>query len=280
MKLLPNISSKQYNDVEWVLKYLQDNPVIGDENVEPIENFHCFWKGVINDLHAVSLDSLFNTHPNAQVYLWVTDKFESSGSMSWINLKRKYKHRVKMVEITVDDFKDANCEVLFSNYKILTSGNPNLAQYNHDVAYASDIVRFVALYLHGGVWFDLDVLFLRSFDSIHLKRFVSQWGTGDCGNAAVLKLEKGHDLIDKILRKYTKPFYPTTTFKLENDLDLTILPSTFFDILWRPVEQIPEHIQFKTFDDFFKQTELNLPKEIYAYHWHNRWNNKPPLFYV
>ena len=64
MKLLPNISSKQYNDVEWVLKYLQDNPVIGDENVEPIENFHCFWKGVINDLHAVSLDSLFNTVPH------------------------------------------------------------------------------------------------------------------------------------------------------------------------------------------------------------------------
>lgn len=93
-----------------------------------------------------------------------------------------------------------------------------------------------------------------------------------------MRLEKGHNLIKYILKKYQRPFYPTTTFKLENELDITILPSTFFDILWRPEDQIP-NIQFKHFDDFFEQTELNLPKEIYAYHWHNRWTHKTPSFF-
>lgn len=279
MKLFPNISQDKYNDVEWVLNYLQQNSIIGNEETEPIDNFHCFWKGPLSDLHLMSLDSLFNVHPDVQVYLWVPDKFESEGSLTWMKIRKKYKHRVKMLEVNKEYFQEANSEILYSTYSILTLNDPNPDRYNANIAYASDIVRFVVLYLYGGVWFDLDVLFLRSLDSIHLKRYVSQWGTDMCGNAAILRLEKGHDLLKEIPKKFNRPFYPTSSFKLENDLDLTILPSTFFDILWRPEDQIPNHLQFKTFDDFFKQKELLLPKEIYAYHWHNRWKNNTPLFY-
>jgi len=304
MKLLPNIAFEKYNDVPFVLQYLRDNPQIGNEDNEPIQYFHCFWKGAISDLHLMCLESLKETHPNCTVLFWTPNLLEVQGSYSWIKIKRLFKDRIKLQEVTYEHFKDANFSSMYSNYSMLINFKsvniyefqqlkhlyPNkpddeiaymLIQereknYKADLAYASDIIRFVVLYIYGGVWFDMDILFLKSFDSIKMKRFVSQWGTDPCGNAAILKLERGHDLIQK-LKNYPKPFYPTSSFKLENDIDLTILPSTFFDIHWQTPTDL---ISFKTWDEFFKQQELTLPKEIYAYHWHNRWTNPPPPFFT
>mgnify|MGYP001377350345 FL=1 len=274
MKILPNIPFEKYNDVAFVLEYLRNNPQIGNEDVEPIQYFHCFWKGPISDLHLMCLESLKETHPNCTVLFWTPNLLEVQGSSSWIKIKRLFKDKISLQEVTYEHFKEANIPILFSQYALLTQFQIQDG-YKHNLAYASDIIRFVVLYLYGGIWFDMDILFLRNFDSMKLKRFVSQWGTDPCGNAAILKLEKGHDLIQK-LKNYPKPFYPTTSFKLENDIDLTIIPSTFFDIHWQTPTDL---INFKTWDEFFQQKELNLPKEIYAYHWHNRWDNIPPPFF-
>lgn len=274
MKLLPEIPIERYNDVPFVLEYLRNNPQIGNEDVEPIQYFHCFWAGSISDLHLMCLESLNETHPNCTVLFWTPNAWEVQGSFSWIKIKRLFKDRIKLQEVTYEHFKEANFPSFFSQYSILTQIKTT-DSYKHNLAYASDIIRFVVLYLYGGVWFDMDILFLKNFDCIKMKRFVSQWGTDPCGNAAILKLEKGHDLIQK-LKNYPKPFYPTTSFRLENDIDLTIIPSTFFDIHWQTPTDL---ISFKTWDEFFQQEELNLPKQIYAYHWHNRWEKTPPPFY-
>lgn len=303
MKLLPEIPIERYNDVPFVLEYLQNNPVIGNEDVEPIKYFHCFWSGSISDLHLMSLESLNETHPNCTVLFWTPNLLEVQGSYSWIKIKRLFKDRIKLQEVKYEHFKQAEAPLLYSQYSMLIDFKsinayqfeeykriyPNKSDdeiaykiiqeresiYKGDLAYASDIIRFVVLYIYGGVWFDMDILFLRNFDSIKMKRFVSQWGTDPCGNAAILKLERGHDLIQK-LKNYPKPFYPTTSFRFENDIDLTIIPSTFFDIHWQTPTDL---ISFKTWDEFFQQEELNLPSEIYAYHWHNRWEKTPPPFY-
>jgi hypothetical protein len=279
MKVLPEISDK-YNNVEWLLTYMSFNETIGNEDVEPIRYFHCFWKGKLSDLHFMSLKSLHELHPEANVIIWTPDALEAQGSYAWIKIKKLLKVKVNLIQLTQEHFNQANAPQLFSKYVMLLLPPIDInAKYNAQVAYASDIVRFVVLYLYGGVWFDLDVLFLRNFDSIKIKRYTSQWGTDDCGNAAIMRLEKGHDLIQKILGKYDRPFYPTTTFRLENDLDLTMLPSTFFDILWRGPDSIPDHLQFEDFDEFFELTEWKMPEQLYAYHWHNRWNKPVPKFF-
>lgn len=289
MKLLKDIPQEKYNDVQWVLNYLQYVPIIGEEDTKPIEFFHCFWKGNLSDLHLMCLDSLIKNHPTAIIFLWTCDALEVQGSYSWLKIKKLLRDNIRVVEVTKNHFREANAELLYSKYSLLTMQKPFVNQYNHDIAYASDIIRFIVLYIYGGVWFDMDVLFLRNLDSIKIKRYMSQWGTDMCGNGAILKLEKGHDLIQKILKLYPeKPFYPfskdnngiiknMTCFLLENDLDITILPSTFFDILWGNIENVD--LQFKTFDDFFIQEELMLPEKIYGYHWHNHWDKKPPLFF-
>jgi len=303
MKLLPDISFEKYNDVPFILEYLRNNPQIGNEDVEPIQYFHCFWKGSVSDLHLMCLESLNETHPNCTVLFWTPNLLEVQGSYSWIKIKRLFKDRIKLQEVTYEHFKEAGASLFYSIYSMQVNFKsvniyqfeeykkiyPNKSDdelayliiqeneknYKADLAYASDIIRFVTLYLYGGVWFDMDILFLRNFDSIKMKRFVSQWGTDPCGNAAILKLEKGHDLIQKF-KNYPKTFYPTSSFKLENDIDLTIIPSTFFDIHWQGPN---EFVSFQNWDEFFQQEELNLPKEIYAYHWHNRWEKTPPPFY-
>jgi len=274
MKLLKNLNTENYNNVDFILNYLKDNQIIENEYQEPIEYFHCYWKGTLSDLHLLSLQSLIKTHTNAQIILWTPNIFELNGSISSIKIRKQLKDNLEINEIDKNLFNNANAEHLYSKYQLLSSQKDQTS-----LAYSSDIIRFVILQVYGGLWFDLDILFLRNLNSIKIKRYVSQWGTNNCGNAAILRLEKGHNLINYINNNYDQPFYPTTTFKLENKLDITILPSTFFDILWRPNEQIPSHIQFKTFDDFFNVKELNLPNEIYTYHWHNRWNNNIPPFF-
>lgn len=273
MKLFTEIPREKYNDVQWILDWLKENPEIGNENVEPIKYFHCFWKGQLSDLHLMCLDSLYKVHPNANVILWVSDF--SQIQESYIRIQKSLKNKIEICQINKDHFKKANIEKLYSEYMGCVSDNSDQG----GLAYASDIVRFIVLYIYGGLYFDMDVYFLRNFDSIKLKRYVAQWGTDMCGNSAIMRLEKGHDLIDKIIDKYNGPFYPTSSLRLDNDLDLIILPSTFFDILWRPKDQIPSHLQFNDCNDFFKIKELNLPEEIHAYHWHNRWNNPPPIFF-
>lgn len=286
MKLLNNISKEKYNDVQWVLKWLEENPEVGDETPDPIEYFHCFWKGPLSDLHLMSLDSLHKTNPNVKIILWTPEALEAQGTHSWAKIKKLLKDNIQVIQINKEHFNEANAEAIYAAYVLLIMENPDIKRYNYNIAYASDIIRFIVLYIYGGVWFDMDVLFLRDFNSIKLNRYVSQWGDGPvfeagndlCGNAAIMRLEKGHNLISKIL-KYKKPFYPTTSFQLKNDLDITILPSTFFDILWTPSDKLPPSLQFKTFDDFFKIDKWMMPEEIYAYHWHNRWKNPVPSFF-
>jgi len=274
MKLLKNIPIEKYNNVQYILNYLKETPTIDNEYDEPIEYFHCFWKGALSNLHLMCLDSLIKTHPTAQIILWTTDLFQLNGSMPSLKIKKLLKDHLEINEVDKNLFNNADAEFIYANFMLLANQNNQAS-----LAYCSDIIRFIILQVYGGLWFDMDILFLRDFNNIKLKRYTSQWGTDNCGNAAIMRLEKNHNLIKNIYSKYERPFYPTTTFKLENDLDIVIIPSTFFDILWRPQEQIPNNLQFKYFDDFFKIKELNLPKEIFAYHWHNRWNNPTPLFF-
>jgi len=277
MNLLPEIPKERYNDTQWVLDWLKENPIIGHADTSPIEYFHCFWRGPISDLHLMSLHSLDKFHPNSKIIFWTTNIIDIEKCEVWIKIKNLLKERIELKVLLEINFNESGASSLYSTYKSATTNMPGKSKDNESLAYISDIVRFIVLYLYGGVWFDMDVLFLRNLDSIKLTRFVSQWGLDMWGNAAILKLEKNHDLINNIIDNFSRPFYPCTSLQLDNNLDLTMLPSTFFDILWQ--YNIPDHIQFKTFDDFFNIDDLNLPKEIYTYHWHNRWTSDVPPFF-
>lgn len=287
MKLLNEIPQKYYNDPSWILNYLKNNSVIGAEEVNEIEYFHCFWAGNLKELHLVSLTSLCETHPGLPILFWVPNKSLVEKSETWEKIKSFVTNPIELIQVEYDHFQKSNLEKLYSTYLKVVNDTPNPFKYAHKLAYASDIVRFVILYLYGGIWFDLDVYFLRNLNSIRIKRYLSQWGTEFVGNGAILRLEKNHDLIDKIIKINPKlPFYPhmsenteMSSFLLGNNLDITILPATFFDILFIPEKDLPINFPLKTFYDFFRVDPLDFPPELYAYHWHNNWHMGLPKFW-
>lgn len=74
-------------------------------------------------------------------------------------------------------------------------------------AFASDYIRFYALYNYGGIYLDADVEVLKSFNSLlHLKYFIGEEAGGDV-EAAVIGAEKGLNWIKECLDYYDgRPF--------------------------------------------------------------------------
>lgn len=70
-------------------------------------------------------------------------------------------------------------------------------------AFAADYIRLYALKHYGGIYLDTDVEVLKSFDNLlHLPYFIG-YESGDEGiEAAALGFEKGHPLVEAMLRTY------------------------------------------------------------------------------
>jgi hypothetical protein len=74
-------------------------------------------------------------------------------------------------------------------------------------AFASDYIRFYALYNYGGIYLDADVEMVKSFDGILDRQyFLGEEITGDI-EAAVMGAEKGLDWVKECLDRYERrPF--------------------------------------------------------------------------
>jgi len=289
MKLF-EFSPETYEMIEVlpILEYLQANKNIGNEEIKDEPTlFHCYWVGPFLPSHLLCIKSLLDTQNVDKVYIWVP-KLMDSFSTSHIFRKLKnveIKEFNKEIFDKITNVSNLYKEKLYSKYMSLVSlslwQNPE-KQY----AYASDLFRFVILNVYGGVYFDMDNLFLRNVNDIKIQRWISQWGSYLLGNACIMRLEKDHDLIEPIMKSIPQYFYPTETFKMENPFDITMLHGAFFDTLWRdPRGRIPKpensiFIPFKTCDDFFKKTNVKIDKDIlfkgaFTFHWHNRWKVIP-----
>jgi len=94
------------------------------------------------------------------------------------------------------------------------------AYENKKYAFASDYIRFFALYNYGGIYLDADVEVLKSFNNIlNQEYFVGEEASGDI-EAAVIGAEKGLDWIKKCLE-----YYENRPFIKQNGLfDITPVP--------------------------------------------------------
>ena len=115
-------------------------------------------------------------------------------------------------------------------------------------AFAADYIRLFALYHHGGIYLDSDVLVYKSFDDLlELPYFIGEDYT-HCFETAVIGAEKGCDWIKQIMERYIdRPF-----IKVDGGFDTQTLPSVFYERLF------PNH-KFKLLkckDDFSENTEV------------------------
>ena len=162
--------------------------------------------------------------------------------------------------------------------------NPNLAHFTP--VQISDAVRFIVLHLHGGVYFDMDVMLLRDMRPLLLQpqSFAEQWvercPTSDF-NTAVLSLPANSSLSTYLVRggvRMGMNFHPKVIGRMmlsDGRIDdLKMLQNAVFDPLVTDLRRlgtenctIPCH---KNFEQVFKTDVEEPEKEWMAYSGHDR----------
>ena len=163
-------------------------------------------------------------------------------------------------------------------------GSPKLKMKDPKYYLQSDLARILLLYKYGGVWADMDIIFLRDFKPILDQEYMYMWGSetnfileGAC--ASVLSGKKESQFMTNLLRQLMQsPALPGTTCwgkdmfaTLYRKYKFNILPASFFNIEWCmgvKHRNITDEIQKQWFLNPL-QNQKYLFLESFGWHWHN-----------
>jgi len=171
--------------------------------------------------------------------------------------------------------------------------HPAIKRHMEDIASdSSDLARYLLLWRYGGVWFDLDVFFLRSFDPLYAafpdEAMVYAWEYRPWPNGAIficlkaqhphmrsllnfmLSLNRDHGHGGSSFGFWSNPNDPPPDLSYQSPIPLTVLPCSWFDASWI---QNPMGFQFSNFFQGSSSTFNvgNFFPGAFAYHWHNQW---------
>jgi hypothetical protein len=156
----------------------------------------------------------------------------------------------------------------------------------------SDLIRFMALFFFGGVYADMDVIFLRDMGYFQGLAFAYKWDRDvQYYNTAVMGLPRGSALVPQLIAHFgectPRAFYPST---IHEALDcsslvcegLLMMPTALFSPVSAPMSNWQwqrddlNRIGFTT-DWFFDAKRLwsldHFFPGAYTFHWHNRWEH-------
>jgi hypothetical protein len=150
----------------------------------------------------------------------------------------------------------------------------------------SGLLRFLALYKFGGIWFDIDMVLLRDLKPILDQEFAYVWerkfkdftSFGPC--AAFMGMKKKSEHATICIEELAKaPIIPNS---VSRDCDMlksvyrrrpfTVFPSAFFNTEW----QISDKAGDKLRDGWFTKTadSTSLFLDAFAWHWHGTGGTK------
>lgn len=153
----------------------------------------------------------------------------------------------------------------------------------------SGILRFLAIYKYGGIWFDMDMILLRDFKPILGQEFAYMWSDcidfkrkngrnsyGPC--AALIGGNKKSEFTSLCIDEITKTNLVMNTACLDHELlakvyninKFTVFPSCFFEAEWQ-IGDMGEKVNKLMVDGWFKKNEYsnNLYLDTFSWHWHN-----------
>jgi len=232
------------------------------ENYSKKVLFHCYWYGSLNQKHLYSIKScyFFNVYKNKhKIILWLEN-----------NQVNKYNEEIeKFAEIRYFDLKKEKNGTFLHTYSCNFT----------NITYYSDFIRTLLLYKYGGLWFDLDCFFLRSFDPIffHYENHICvyQWENQFYPNNAIyISIKPYSDIMKKniefIINRNNGWGFQEAMLTFDLDLDMLVLPCSWFDADWIINSYnigTNSFFEFTTksydFDNFFTGS--------FCYHWHNKW---------
>ena len=231
-------------------------------------DYHTFWIGEFGRKQILPIKSFFATQtPNlARLNLWSTENLADNPLLA------PYKDRIVFRHWNpVEEAKGTVLEGL----KILTASD---SQRWLD----GDLLRLLVLHKYGGVYFDMDVVFLRDFAPLLNQEFMYKWSNQkEMINGAVMHLDKGSQLSLELLRELSKrnPIPNSTTWGCDTYMavrrknkNFTIFPSAFFDTEWQlSDEKEPPYQDLRQPFKNLEQSKLMFDR-AFCWHWHSRWN--------
>jgi hypothetical protein len=213
--------------------------------------YHCVWFGEPLDHHVLCLSSLFATQRNPDVTLWTSEAFIDNLRTYFMP---KFGHHAFKVEV----FRSIYEGVLYPK------------EEEHRL-WTCDDWRLDILYTHGGIYVDLDNLFLKDISWVSRYPAMSQWGGDKRCNSSIASFQAGdpelRKLIDIMGRIPDRKGWHRTVPNFEWTLPVSVycFACPFFDPVWWDDPTL--------FDGFFTGMagETRAFKDSYVYHWHNRW---------
>ena len=279
-----------YFDNDYALKRLSEGIDLYNEGIKPdkdlntLTTYHCYWYGEIGRKQVFSLKTFLCTQDlhRCKVILWL-DIFD--GYENYI-LNPYLQEILPFIEVRLYDPFD---EVKNTPW----ADNVDLAI--QDTSYTglvkrADAFRYLTLYNYGGVYFDLDVMFLKDLSDLLNIEFCYAWENQPYANSAVFNLFRCSKIATYLMAKCIENLIvsPWDVFKYE-DLKLSnlyVLPCAFFDPIWQGLGNGKYPIS--NFHDFFRPFDTDYKNSLgiqsykaffpgcYCYHWHNEW--KTPEF--
>ena len=175
----------------------------------------------------------------------------------------------------------------------ILEGIPHLKAMDGKHYLQSDLLRILVLHKYGGVWVDMDIIFLRDFKPLLDQEYMYQWGgdidfanQGAC--ATVLSGFKGSEFMTKLMQGIIESRIVPETTIWGKDLfaslwrkwpNFTIFPSPFFNTEWLISKK-----NVKLSEDVESGWFLNngvgdkyLFLEAFAWHWHNSSKKHLPI---
>ena len=241
--------------------------------------FHCYWYGKLGRKQIFSIKSFLCTQnlERCRLILWL----DAYNGYEFHTQNPLLQPILNQIEVKAYDPIAEIEDTPWENHSAIVDRPYNSPK-------RSDAFRYLILYKYGGVYFDLDIMFLEDFGQILSKEFCYAWETEPYANSAVFYFKPESVISEYLLFKViaVKTVIPMgilnySDYNLKN---LFVFPCAFFDPLWQglSLSNIPfnEDIKFFTpFSDEFKN-HLNIDSfkdffpGCYTFHWHNQWNTQ------
>src|ERR1700680_4722187 len=222
-------SPRLYTDYSYFKDHF-DWPNQGDGSQPLI--YHCYWQGRLSRHHELSLRSLIATQsPPYRVWVWLppNDVIENR---PFLNLFAKFPN----VEFKAYVPEQEAIGTPYEQRIDLVAGRTSVPR--RVALDISNYLRLLALAQYGGVYFDLDVLFLKDLRALCTQEFFSQWSNRPFGNNALMSFRSNspniRDLIERSIKLNTAR--PGFLFRFSEMAGLPepacVFPSFLFDPVW------------------------------------------------
>lgn len=147
-----------------------------------------------------------------------------------------------------------------------------------------DVFRALILHKHGGVYVDMDSVFLRDLRPVLAEEFMYKWSfQRDMISSAVMHLRQRSDLSQRLMQGLLELPQGGTNWGCQNNMrayairPFRVLPCAFFNPEWQvrlsPEEKASLSRPAVTFEPFevHEFTKEDYPGS-FVWHWHNRWD--------